>query len=442
MAKPLVAIVGRPNVGKSALFNRIVGRPVAIVADIPGTTRDRIYGDAHWEGREFTLIDTGGLLPGEDEGLIGSVQTQAQIALEEADVVLFLVDAAEGIAPLDQEVADLLRRSRRPVILLANKADNEQRAIAAAAFYGLGLGEPLTISAYHNLGIMDMLDRLVAFFPSSGEEPTVAEALGVAILGRPNVGKSSLLNRILGQERAIVDAAPGTTRDAVDTLIEYAGSPVVLIDTAGIRRRGRIIPGLEKYSVLRALRALHRADIAILVLDAIEGATAQDAHIAAYAVDLAKGLVIALNKADLLPPDREVKAQAIHHAQERFHFVTYAPIRLISAATGEGIAELMTEVQRVGEERHKRIATAALNPLIRDLQLRHGPPSRKGRTLRIYYATQAEVNPPTFVFFVNDAELVTSAYQRYLENRLREIFGFHGTGLRMIFRARERQATA
>jgi len=433
MSKPIVAIVGRPNVGKSTLFNRLVGQRLAIVEDVPGTTRDRIYGNAEWQGAAFTLIDTGGLQVGAADDLVAQVQAQARIAIAEADVIVFMTDVMEGLTAGDEEIVPILRRSRKPVILAANKADNRRLRLEAMEFYQLGLGEPLPISALHGTGIGDLLDMVVASFPIQVAEEEV-EAVKIAIVGRPNVGKSSLLNAILGWERAIVHEKPGTTRDALDTFIEWGGKPVVLIDTAGIRRRGRIAPGVEKYSVLRALRAIDRSDVALLLIDAVEGVTDQDAHIAGYILEEAKGVVIVVNKWDLIPKDTHTMDQYVQHIRERLKFIPYAPILFVSAKTGQRVGRVLEVALRVREERLRRIPTGELNRMVSEAVARHAPPSKAGKRLKIYYVTQADVDPPTFVFFVNDKRLVHFSYRRYLENRIRERFRFEGTPLRFSFR--------
>ena len=436
MPKPLVAIVGRPNVGKSTLFNRIVGERIAIVEDLPGTTRDRLYGDAAWGTREFTVVDTGGLVGGVDDDLGLRVEAQAEMAIDEADIIVFLVDAAEGLTAADVEVADVLRRTAKPVLLAANKAESPQRRLAAADFYGLGLGEPLPISSIHGTGVADLLDEIVARLPDAHEDGEASEMARLAIVGRPNVGKSSLLNALLGEERVIVDEVPGTTRDAIDTLIEHKGERLLLIDTAGIRRRGRIEAGVEKYSVMRALRALSRADVALLVIDAAEGVTAQDTHVGSYVVDAGKGAVIVVNKWDLVPKTNAATAEYARIVRERFKFMSYAPIVFVSALTRQRLGQMLAAALRVHAERQKRVQTAPLNQVVAEAEAAHHPPSSRGKRLKINYVTQVDVNPPTFVFFVNDPRLLHFSYERYLENRLREAFGFEGTPLRFVFRGR------
>jgi len=450
MPKPIVAIVGRPNVGKSTLFNRLVGRRVAIVEDIPGTTRDRLYADTEWNGVPFTLVDTGGLelFEGRPEEevqplavasaqYIEAIRAQVEMAIAEADVIIFVVDVKDGITAADEDVADLLRRCQKPVVLAANKADNDERREAAVEFYQLGLGDPIPVSAIHGLGIGDLMDEVIKHLPKVEEEEE-SEAVRIAIVGRPNVGKSSLLNRLLGQERVIVSEIPGTTRDAIDTYLEWEGYPIVLIDTAGIRRRGRVEPGLEKYSVLRALKAISRADVSLLLIDGAEGVTAQDAHIAGYIIDEAKSVVVVINKWDLVPQKPGIRDEYAAAVRHELRFLDYVPILFISAKTGYGVEEVIPTALRVQEERLVRIPTGRLNQIIRDAVMRHAPPSKAGKRLKIYYVTQASVAPPTFVFFVNDPDLVHFSYQRYLENAIRKHYPFLGTPLKLVFRERKK----
>jgi GTP-binding protein len=435
MTKPLVALVGRPNVGKSTLFNRLVGERLAIVEDVPGTTRDRMYADAEWGGTGLGFVDTGGLLATPSDDLVASVRVQVEVAISEADVIVLLVDAAEGVTAGDLEIADLLRRSDKPVLLAANKADNERRRQDAVDFYRLGLGEPHPISALHGTGTGDLLDAILTLLPAQPAEEK-AEGVKVAIVGRPNVGKSSLLNTILGQERMIVSEEPGTTRDAVDTTIQWDGQPVTFIDTAGIRRRGRIGRGVERYSVMRALRAIQRADVALLLLDAVEGVTAQDTHIAGYIVEEAKGVVILVNKWDLIDKDTKTIERYTADVRQALRFISYAPVVFVSALTGQRVAEAVDTALRVQEARCYRMSTAQLNRLVQDAVSRHSPPSKRGKRLKIYYATQVGTAPPSFSFFVNDPQSVHFSYRRYLENRLRGLFGFEGSPLRLSFHKR------
>jgi GTP-binding protein len=435
MTKPLVALVGRPNVGKSTLFNRLVEQPLAIVEDVPGTTRDRIYADAEWGGTTFTFVDTGGLVPDSSDDLATLIRGQVEIAIAEAEVIIFLVDVKEGVTGSDLEIARLLRRSGKPVLLAVNKADNESRRREAMEFYELGLGDPIPISALHGTGTGDLLDALLKVgWEELGEAPT--RGTRIAIVGRPNVGKSSLLNNILGQERMIVSATPGTTRDAVDSLIEWDGEQITLIDTAGIRRRGKVAPGIERYSVIRALRAIQRAEVVLLLLDATEGVTEQDAHIAGYVVDEAKGLVIVVNKWDLVEKDAYTMQYYSDEIRSTLRFVAYAPLVFVSAITGQRVGKALDLALEVQRSRSARVPTAELNRVIAEAVDRHSPPSKRGKRLKIFYATQVGTAPPGFVFFVNEPQLVHFSYQRYLENQLRRSFGFEGSPVKMAFRKR------
>jgi GTP-binding protein len=434
LTRPVVAIVGRPNAGKSTLLNRVVGKPLAIIEDEPGTTRDRNMADVEWGGIEFTMVDTGGLELAPAGTIARGVLSQIETAISQADVIIDLVDVTEGVTPVDFDVADKLRRAGKPVLLAANKADNERRETEALEFYELGLGDPIAISSLHGRGVAELLDRVVELLPAAGPSPAEEEGAKVAIVGRPNVGKSMLLNALVGDGRAIVDEAPGTTRDAVDTRFDFKGQSVLLIDTAGIRRRGHVKPGVERYSVIRTMRAIDRADIVLLVLDATETATSQDTHIAGYIQKAAKGIIIVINKWDLIE-DRDTAAWNARLRGE-FRFASYAPILYTSAKTQQGVDEIMPRVSQVYRERLKRLPTAAVNNIVQEAVAAHTRPRDRARQLKIFYATQAEVNPPTFVFFTNDARLVHFSYHRYLENKLRQAFGFTGTPLRLIFKTR------
>lgn len=434
MSKSIVAIVGRQNVGKSTLLNRVAGKPIAIVEDLPGTTRDRILADVSWEGIEFTMVDTGGLELSSDSTIARGVNEQVKAAINEADVIIFMVDVREGVMPSDWEVAELLHQVSKPVVLVANKADNVKQGTEAVEFYELGLGEPMAISAYHGRGTAELLDRIVALLPVSSPVQAEPEMMKVAIVGRPNVGKSMLLNALLGCERVIVDDTPGTTRDAIDTLFDFNGQSVLLIDTAGIRRRGRLGVGVERYSVIRALRAIERADIVLLVLDATELVTAQDAHVAGYIQQAVKGVVIVVNKWDLVAT--EGATEYTRYIRSHLKFMSYAPVIYISAKLGWGVDEIMSEVCQIYQERLKRLPTAEVNNFVQQAIASHSLPRSGGKQLKIHYATQADVNPPTFVFFVNDAKLLHFSYQRFLENKLHQSFGFSGTPLRLVFKTR------
>jgi len=440
MAKPLVAIVGRQNVGKSTLFNRIVGRRLAIVEDLPGTTRDRLYADAEWQGRVFTLVDTGGLVLGSEDDLLARVRMQAQQAAADADVIVFVTDVLDGVTATDQEIVDILRRTQKPIILAANKADTPQRRMDVADFYSLGLGEVYAISALHGTDVADLLDAVVTSFPRIREREEEPAAVRVAIVGRTNVGKSSLLNALLREERAIVSEIAGTTRDAIDTSLRWHGQRVILIDTAGIRKRGKVVPGVEKYSVLRALKAIDRADVALLLIDGSQGVTAQDAHIASYILEASKSVVVVVNKWDLVPKDSTTMDAYREHVRSQLKFIPYAPILFVSALTRQRIDRVLETAIRVDQQRYQRIPTSELNDIVQESIARHHPPSKAGKRLTFYYATQPVVDPPTLVFFVNDSRLVHFSYQRYLENRIRERWGFEGTPLRLRFQGREKKS--
>ena len=435
MAKPLVAIVGRPNVGKSTLFNRLLRSRVAITADEPGTTRDRLFATLEWLEKSFTIIDTGGLDIHPEAPLAIAVQNQVRLAIADADVIIFLVDVMDGVTPADVDVAQELRQSDKPVLLAANKADNQRRELGAAEFHRLGLGEPFPMSAYHNLGVDDLLDQVVKLLPPSPAEE-VTEGMRLAIVGRPNVGKSMLLNAILGQERAVVSEAPGTTRDAVDTNLEYLGQRITLIDTAGVRRRGRVQPGIEKYSALRAFQAIERADIALLLLDASELTAAQDAHIAGYVLEAHKGLILVVNKWDLAQELELSPERCSARIRAQFKFAPFAPVLFLSALKGNGVEKVLETAGQVYAERHRRVPTGVLNRIVERAAGENLPRMVGRRRLHLLYSTQAGVNPPTFVFFVNDPKLLHFSYHRYLENQLRESFGFMGTSLRFIFKSR------
>lgn len=434
MRKPVVAIIGRQNVGKSTLFNALIGKQVAIVENLPGTTRDRIFAEVSWRDTSFVLVDTGGLEPEARSTLARGVNEQVEIAIAEADVLVFLVDVTSGITASDEEIADRLRQVGKPVILTANKADNDRLEAGAAEFYRLGMGEPLAISAYHRRGVIDILDKIVSLLPPSAPEEATPDIMKLAVVGRPNVGKSTLLNAILGEKRALVDETPGTTRDAIDTLVKFDGESILLIDTAGIRRRGQVGVGIERYSVIRALEAIDRADVAILLMDATEPLTAQDMHIAGYVQQAAKGIILIVNKWDL-SPSRNMK-ECTRFIQSRLKFMPYAPVLFVSAKEGQGVDKVLPMARRIYQERLKRIPTAEVNRVVQEAAAVHNLPRRGGRELKVLYATQVEVNPPTFVFSVNDPKLVHFSYQRYLENRLRRAYGFTGTPIRLLFRAR------
>jgi GTPase len=460
---PVVAIVGRPNVGKSTLFNRLIGRRLAIISDVAGTTRDRVYGTAEWTGRTFTLVDTGGLELEPGTSIEERVQDQARVAVEEADLVLFVVDAHAGLAPLDFEVADRLRRAEAPVILVINKGDNPRREAEAVEFFALGVDPAITISAQHGRNTGDLADLIVEHLPP----PTEAEAAAsvsdeadlteeelaelaetdigpprVAIVGRPNTGKSTFVNRVLGEERMIVSDVPGTTRDPIDTAVQVDGQPLVLVDTAGIRRRGSIERGIERYSVLRSMKAIDSADVAIVMTDATEGYTAQDAHVVGYVLEAGKGIVLVLNKWDALEKDEHTADAWLKRLRRDAPYLAWADIVFASALTGQRVERILREALRVAEERYRRVPTGELNRLIMDAVRAHPPSHVRNRLPKIFYATQVGVAPPTFVVFVNDPELVHFSYRRYLENQIRDAYGFLGTPIRLVLRARESEEAA
>jgi len=423
-------------VGKSTLFNRLVGRREAIVQEEPGTTRDRIYADIEWDSVAMTVVDTGGLDLQPQTDLYQQVQHQARIAITEADAILFLVDATAGITSGDREVAELLRRAAKPMAVVANKADTQAREMAVPEFYELGLGDPIAISAYHGTGIVDLMNGVLRILPSTPAMPETAQGIKVAIVGRPNVGKSLLVNAILGQDRLLVSPQPGTTRDAIDTPFTYQDTSMTLIDTAGIRRTGRVGQGIERYSVLRAVRAIGRADVAVLVLDATEGLTAQDTHIAGYVRDAYKGLVVAVNKWDLASAQGLLREEVLAEVEARFKFFPEVSVMVMSAKTGQGIDRILVAIVKGQTARERRVPTGTVNQCIRQAVQGHPPPAIRGRRLKVLYVTQASTAPPTFVFFVNDPRLVHFSYRRFLENRLREAFGFEGASLRLIFKSR------
>lgn len=446
--KALVALVGRPNVGKSTLFNRIVGRRLAVVSEVAGTTRDRLYADTEWTGLTFTVVDTGGIevttgwhtepLSEDSERFLPLIRQQAAIAIQDADVVVHVVDGQAGITGADREVADILRRSNKPVIVAANKLESAKLWDNAYEFYELALGPVFPVSALHGTGTGDLLDAIVEAIPTTitEEEEEDDESIKIAILGRPNVGKSTLLNKLIGEERVIVSPIAGTTRDAIDTRLVWHGQEFTLIDTAGIRRRGKIDPGVEKYSVLRAIKALDRADVALLLLDAEEGITAQDTHIAGMLAEESAGIIVLVNKWDAVEKDTYTLNEYEARVRAELNFLPYVPILFISAETGQRVNKILPVVVEVNEARYQRVPTGELNRFMRDALTRHPPPIKAGRRLKFFYVTQAGVAPPTFVFFVNNPQWVDFGYRRYLENRLRELYPFPGTPVRFIFRAR------
>ncbi|MTI84076.1 MAG: ribosome biogenesis GTPase Der [Firmicutes bacterium] len=436
MSKPVVAIVGRPNVGKSTLFNRIVGKRIAIVEDKPGITRDRLYQDTDWNGKEFTVIDTGGIDFDEADSITAKIRAQVNMAIRECDLILFLVDSKQGTVPADEETAAILRKAQKPVILVANKTDNFNNNTQFMEFFQLGLGEPLPISAVQGLNIGELLDAVTSALPEPVDAKTGNEAVRIAVIGRPNVGKSSLVNNILGEERVIVSDIPGTTRDAIDSPFFIEDNSYILIDTAGIRRKSRIDRSTEWYSVNRSFKAVERCDVALMLIDSVEGVTDQDKRIAGYAHDRGKATIIVVNKWDLVDKDEKTASRFMEHIRYNLSFLSYTPIIFVSALTGRGMHKVLSLVNYVAEQANMRISTASLNQLMEDAILHNPPPAKKGKRLKIFYATQAGVNPPTFLIFANDPDLVHFSYMRYVENRLRETYGFEGTPLRIVFRRR------
>jgi len=454
MNKPVVALVGRPNVGKSTLFNRLTGERLAIVDEIPGTTRDRLLSEADWNGYDFYVMDTGGIDPTQGRGqtplsigskdFIKQIRAQAELAIEESDVVLFVVDGQAGVTPADHEIANILRRSQRsvdgdffpPILLVVNKAESAKIRQSAMEFYELGMGEPQAVSALHGTGTGDMLDEVVKYFESMGEMEEEEDGAKIAIVGKPNAGKSSLLNKIVGQERAIVSEIPGTTRDAVDTQLVYNDLPITLIDTAGIRKRGKVSPGVEKYSVIRSMKAIERADVAILMIDATTSITAQDTHIAGYIKDAWKSAVVVVNKWDLVEKDSYTINAYTAHIRQELNFMDYVPMLFISALTGKRVDQVLPLALRVQEERLVRLTTSQINKIIQRAQDRHPAPSKSGKALRIYYGTQVRSDPPTFMLYVNNPGLAHFTYLRYIENQIREDYPFLGTPIRLVLKKR------
>ena len=435
--KPLVAIVGRPNVGKSTLFNRIVGKRIAIIEDTPGVTRDRIYGDAEWLTHNFTVIDTGGIEPDSDDIILAQMRRQAELAIETSHVIVFVVDGREGLTAADMEVSEMLRRCKKPIVLCVNKVDHVKYEDTAYDFYSLGIGEPVTISAEQGLGIGDLLDEVCKYFPAI-EADEESETISIAVVGKPNVGKSSLVNALLGQERTIVSNIPGTTRDAIDTPFKYNGKDYVLIDTAGIRRKRAVgDENVERYSVIRSLAAIRRCDVALIVIDAEQGLSEQDVRIAGYVHEEGKASVVIVNKWDLIEKDTHTVEKFKKDILTDLAFMSYVPMLFISAKTGQRVQRVMESVNTVLEQASTRITTGILNDIIGEAVTMSEPPFVKGRKLRIFYSTQASIKPPTFIIFVNDAELMHFSYRRYLENYIRKSFKIDSVPIRLIIRNRE-----
>ena len=439
MSKPLVAVVGRPNVGKSTFFNVVVGRRVSIVEDTPGVTRDRIYAEAEWCGRNFAMIDTGGIEPSTADVILSQMRQQAQIAMDTSDVILFMVDGKEGMTTADAEVANMLRRTGKPVIVVVNKIDNPNKMEDAVYdFYEFGLGSVFAISAANMLGIGDLLDELVSNFPFGTNEED--ENTKIAVIGKPNVGKSSIINKLVGENRVIVSDIAGTTRDSIDTPFKWNGEMFTLIDTAGIRRKNKVKEDIEKFSVIRAIAAIERCDVCILMIDAKEGVTEQDKKIAGIAHEAGKGLMVVVNKWDLIEKDNHTMSDFEKDIQKELPFMSYAPILFVSVLTGQRISKVMEEAKSIAETRAMRISTSQLNALIADAMMMQPPPSDKGKHLKIYYATQVAVKPPLFSFQINKRDLMHFSYARYLENKIRSVYGFRGTSIKFVFREKGEKA--
>lgn len=436
MAKPVIAIVGRPNVGKSTLFNRIAGKRISITEDTPGVTRDRIYAEGEWLDKHFTIIDTGGIEPNTDDTIFAQMRLQAEIAIDMADVVLFMVDGKEGVTAADNEVAQMLRKAKKDIILIVNKMDRFVNQNNIYEFYNLGLGDPISISSAEALGIGDLLDEVISRFDESYDMDADDDSIKIAVIGKPNAGKSSIINKIIGEERVIVSDIPGTTRDAIDTEFERNGQKYIIIDTAGIRRKSRVSETVEKYSVLRAFTAVERADVCILVIDADKGITDQDIRIAGYAHDNNTGMIIVVNKWDLIEKDDGTFKKFTDEIRTQFAYMPYAPILTTSALTGQRINKILETVNEVYSFRNLRISTGVLNDLLTEAVLMNQPRTVKGKRLKIFYGTQVAVNPPKFLIFVNDSSIVHFSYQRYLENKIREAFEYKGTPIVMEFRNR------
>ena len=438
MSKPVVAVVGRPNVGKSTLFNALAGGMISIVKDTPGVTRDRIYADVSWLDRDFTMIDTGGIEPDSKDIILSQMREQAQIAIDTADVIIFITDVRQGLTDADSKVADMLRRSAKPVVLVVNKVDSFEKFMPDVyEFYNLGIGDPIPISAASRLGLGDMLDVVISHFPEGAGTEEEDERPRIAIVGKPNVGKSSILNKLAGENRAIVSDIAGTTRDAIDSVVKYDGREYVLIDTAGLRRKSKIKEELERYSIIRAVTAVERADVVLMVIDAVEGATEQDAKIAGIAHERGKGVIIVVNKWDAIEKTDKTMREYENQIRQILSFMPYAEIMYVSAMTGQRLTKLYDRIDMVIANQTLRVATGVLNEILSEAVAMQQPPSDKGKRLKLYYMTQVAVKPPTFVIFVNDKELMHFSYTRYLENKIREAFGFRGTALKFYIRERK-----
>lgn len=435
MSRPIVAVVGRPNVGKSTLFNRLAGERISIVQDTPGVTRDRIYADVEWLNHKFTLIDTGGMEPDTEDVILRQILIQAQIAIETADVIIFVADVKQGVTDADEQVANMLRRTKKPVVLAVNKVDDMRKDnLEVYEFYSLGIGEVYPISAGQALGLGDMLDAVCSRFPEGSDSEDDDDVIKVALVGKPNVGKSSLINRMLGEERLIVSNIPGTTRDAIDTPFEYDGQKYVLIDTAGMRRKSKIKEEIERYSIIRAVAAIERCDVAVLVIDAQEGISDQDAKIAGIAHERGKAAIIAVNKWDAIEKDDKTMNKFLKDIANDLAYMSYAPRVFISALTGQRVTKMLDTVKEVYANNNLRVSTGVLNDVLVEAMAMQQPPAEKGRQLKIYYMTQVSIKPPTFVIFVNDRELMHFSYRRYIENQIRQNFGFSGTPIHFVVR--------
>lgn len=438
MSKPVVAIVGRPNVGKSTLFNALAGERISIVKDTPGVTRDRIYADVSWLDHDFTIIDTGGIEPDSRDVILSQMREQAQIAIDTADVIVFMTDVRQGLVDADSKVADMLRRSRKPVLLVVNKVDSFDKYMAEVyEFYNLGIGEPIPISSSSRLGLGDMLDALVSHFPERQTAEETEEIPRIAVVGKPNVGKSSLINKLTGENRAIVSDIAGTTRDAIDTKVKYHGKEYIFVDTAGLRRKSKVKEELERFSIIRAVAAVEKADVVIVMIDATEGVTEQDAKIAGIAHDRGKGIIVAVNKWDAVEKDDKTMYRQKEKIRQVLSFMPYAEILFISVKTSQRLSKIFETIDVVLENNSMRVATGVLNEIVSEAVAMQQPPSDKGKRLKIFYVTQVAVKPPTFVIFVNDKELMHFSYVRYLENRIRDTFGFAGAALKFIVRERK-----
>ena len=437
MSKPIVAMVGRPNVGKSTLFNKLAGKRISIVQDTPGVTRDRVYAESEWLNRKFTMIDTGGIEPESSDIIVKQMRRQAQIAIEMADVIVFVVDGKEGLTAADQEVAQMLRKSKKPVVLVVNKIDRLALEENSYEFYNLGIGDPITISASQGLGLGDMLDEVVKYFNDPSEDEEDDEYIRIAMIGKPNVGKSSLINRLLGEERVIVSNVPGTTRDSIDSYLETEGGKFILVDTAGLRRKSKVKEEIERYSVIRTYAAIEKADVAILVIDAEQGITEQDEKIIGYAHEMNKAIMVVVNKWDLIEKDDKTLSNYQKDLQQKLKFMPYAKYLFISALTGQRVHKILSTAKYCYDNYSKRVSTGLLNDVISKAVLMKEPPVVALKRLKIYYATQVATKPPKFVFFVHDPNLLHFSYGRYLENQLRESFDFDGTGIEIEYRARK-----